>query len=95
MASLNLLTNASSTGDRHEWDGGSARLAVAGTFGGATVKMQVLGPDGATWIDAGPGATFTAAGHCALTLDQCAVRMHVSGGTPSGLYATLRGVRYG
>ena len=95
MASLNLLSNASATGESLLWLGGRGRLSGAGTFGGATVKLQVLGPDSTTWLDvdfAGISGSFTAPGQCIVSLDQCHVRMAVVGGTPSGLYANLGGI---
>ena len=84
---LNLLIRASSTGDAYLWPGGTGMFSAAGTFGGATVKLQFLGPDGATWIDAGLETTLTAAGGALFDLPQCQIRAAVSGGTPSGLYA--------
>jgi hypothetical protein len=85
-----LLSNASATG-------GSASIgrpgryvvSVAGTFGGATVALQMLGPDGSTWLGLGTDATFTAAGVAALQLPTGVYRMAVTGGAPSGLYANL------
>lgn len=84
---LNLLTKASATGDGHMWPGGTGLFTAAGTFGGATVKLQYLGPDGATWLDAGYDATLTAAGGALFDLPQVQIRAAVSGGTPSGLYS--------
>lgn len=87
-SSVKLLTNASATGAAQDWPGGRGTLSVAGTFNGATVKLQVLGPDSTTWIDAGTYTTFTAAGLGNFDLPLCKIRAAVTGGSsPTGLYA--------
>jgi len=86
--SVILLANASATGNGVTWPGGDGEFVVAGTFGGATVALEVLGPDGTTWINAGSDGTLTAAGVCAFSLAQGQIRASVTGGTPSGIYAT-------
>ncbi len=85
----NLLSNAAATGTAQVWQGGAGVFRVAGTFSGATVKLQYLGPDGVTWIDAGSDTTLTAAGGGVFNLDKCSVRAAVTGGPPSGMYATI------
>lgn len=85
---LNLLSNESATGSSQIWNGGRGTFSVAGTLGGATVKLQTLGPDGTTWIDAGVYTTLTAAGVGNFDLPQGPIRAAVSGGAPSGLFAT-------
>jgi hypothetical protein len=84
---VDLLSNASATGSDVTWPGGRGSFIVAGTFGGATVKLQLLGPDGSTYIDAGSYTTLTAAGIGNFDLPQGKIRANVSGGSPSGLYA--------
>ena len=83
-----LLSNAATTGAAvSATAGGSYIWTAAGTFGGATVKLQALGPDGQTWLDvaalSAPGSTGVVVG------EDASVRVAVSGGSPSGLYATL------
>lgn len=88
-----LLSNASATGSAAAWPGGTAFFDVVGTFGGATVSLQFLGPDGTTWMSFGAGSDFTAAG-CAVVMSRPGqVRAAVSGGAPSGLYATIEQVK--
>lgn len=88
-----LLNNASATGDWEQWDGGTGVFSAAGTFSGATVKMQFLGPDGSTAIDVGTDTTLTAAGGGGFVLPPCRIRAAVSGGPPSGMYAQADKVR--
>jgi hypothetical protein len=57
-----LASNASATGAAATWPGGPGTFTAAATFSGGTVKLQYLGPDGSTWIDAGTDTTLTAAG---------------------------------
>lgn len=88
-----LLSNASATGIGKTWPGGTGHFAVVGTFGGATVTLQVLGPDGATWLPVSADTTLSAAG---MGIFQCApgqIRAAISGGPPSGIYASAERVR--
>lgn len=89
-----LLSAASATGAGGAGlDGGRYVWAAAGTFGGATLQLQNLGPDGATWLDV-TGAALTAAGQQAVDVGAGeSLRVKVTGGAPSGLYATLAKVR--
>lgn len=89
---LDLITNGNATGSDYTWPGGRGMFTVAGTFGGATVKLQFLGPDGSTYIDAGAYTTLTAAGGGNFDLPQGKVRAAVSGGSPSGIYAIACGI---
>ncbi len=82
-----LLVNASTSGEWVFWSGGRGTFMVEGTFGGGTVTLQVEGPNG-TAIDVGDDVTFTAAGVGNFDLAPCRIKAAVSGGSPSGLYAT-------
>jgi hypothetical protein len=83
-----LLANASATGfpvgpivgATYEW-------CTTGTFGGATLALKALGPDGVTYLQV---ATQTSAGCTGVVLGQNAqVEVTVTGGTPSALYSSL------
>lgn len=82
-----LLSNASATGAEAQWGGGLGVFSAAGTFGGATITLQFLGPDESTWIDVGAETTFTAPGGAVFVLPPTKIRAEVSGGPPSGMYA--------
>lgn len=84
--SLNLLVNASATGAQLNWPGGKGHFSAAGTFNGASVMLQALAPDGATWISLA-GATLVSADLVVFELGPIPVRALVSGGPPSGMYA--------
>lgn len=86
-ARVDLITNGTATGNSVIWPGGRGLFTVAGTFSGATVKLQFLGPDNSTWLDAGTNTTLTAAGGGIFDLPQGQIRANVSGGPPSGIFA--------
>jgi hypothetical protein len=95
--SLALLADASATGSAFDWPGGSGAFIVdRGTFSGATVKLQFSIDGGTTWLDVDQGGdtyvTLTTAGAGAFDLPACEIKAVVSGGTPSALYATAKGV---
>lgn len=87
--SLKLLENGSATGSAMAWPGGKGRFVALGTFGGATVKLEFMGPDNSTWLTEGSDTTVTAAGGGLFELPPCKVRANVAGGTPSALYVTV------
>lgn len=86
-ASVVLLSNESATGGSKPWPGGRGTFSVAGTFGGATATLEMLGPDGATWFAVGTDTTKTQAGAGNFDLPPCLLRVALTGGTPSGMYA--------
>ena len=84
---VELLTNASAAGSTKIWPGGRGTFWAGGTFSGATVALRVLGPDNATWVDAGSYTSLTANGAGNFDLPQGQIRANVTGGSPTGLYA--------
>lgn len=84
---LELLSNASATGVGKVWPGGRGQFQVAGSLGGASVSLQLLGPNGATWLDLGEPATLAAAGVVNFELPPATIRAAVAGGSPAALYA--------
>lgn len=89
---MKLLSNDSATAGSSRWPGGTGVFSACGTFGGATVKLQYLGPDGVTWIDMGTDTTLTAAGGGLFVSPSVDIRAAVSGGAPSGLHASAEQV---
>lgn len=71
--------------------GGDYIWSVVGTFGGASVQLQALGPDGATYQNIGAAKTSadTAGGTGVGLGTNAVVRAAITGGTPTGLFATL------
>jgi len=91
-----LLSNASATGSSKRWHGGRGVFSVSGTFGGTTVKLQ-WSHDDSTYLDVDRSGdtfvTFTAGGAGIFELPPCFVKAVVTGGSPSALYAKVRGTR--
>lgn len=87
-ARVPLLNNAAASGAAVSGvPAGSYLWAVQGTFGGATVTLRELGPDGANWLDL---ETLTAPGRKGVVVgEQATVRAFVTGGAPVGLYSEL------
>ena len=46
--------------------GGKYAISVLATFGGGSVKFQILGPDGSTFISVSNATDFTAAGYATV-----------------------------
>lgn len=92
-----LLSNAAATGSAVRWFGGRGVFIVpAGTFSGATVKLQWR-IDGTNWLDVDRAGdtyvTLTAAGAGGFELPPCELRAAVTGGPPSGIFAYVKGTR--
>ena len=89
---MQLLNNAAATGSGTAWTGGTGVFAASGTFNGATVKLQFLGPDGSTWIDVGTDTNLAAAGGALFILPAVQIRAAITGGPPSGMFASAEQV---
>lgn len=85
---VDLISNGTATGDAETWPGGDGTFTVIGTFSGATITLQYLGPDGLTWVSAGTDAALTTAGGCNFSIPSGSIRALVAGGPPSGVYAS-------
>lgn len=66
--------------------GGKYRLRAVATFGGGSVALQTLGPDGTTWIPVA-NASLTAAGDVEVNLPKGQYR--VLNTTATAVYADL------
>ncbi len=90
---LTLLDNASATGAGVTANlGGRYVFIASGTFGGATLQLQILSPNpaGTVWIDLANGAFTAAPVGVAVDVPYGAtMRAALTGGTPSAFYAAL------
>lgn len=89
-APIALLENATATGSAASWPGGRGTFAVNASAWAGTAKLQFrtkISGVTSSWIDAGADATFTADGGCNFELPACEIRVSVSGGSPTALYA--------
>lgn len=87
---ITLLSNASATGNPVTVPVcGYYQFAALGTFSGGTVKLQMLGPDGSTYVDVA-SSSLTAAGTALVALPAgTLVKAAITGGPPSGIYASI------
>lgn len=83
---VELLTNASATGAAKTWPGGKGKFFAVGTFGGATLTLAVLGPDGATYVSVA-GVSLTAAGTADFILPPGPIKAILTAGAPANMYA--------
>jgi len=92
-----LASNLSATGSAVAVKGGEYHFMVEGTVSGATISLQIQTPNG-TWS---PIAIFSGSvvstttlpySQACIALPAGNVRMAVTGGSPSALYAYLVGV---
>ena len=68
--------------------GGRYLLVASATWGGGNIKLQILGPDGATYLDL-PSATLSANGTLTVYLpDNAVVKLDIT--TATAVYAALR-----
>ena len=90
--SVTLLSNAGATGSAAGFGGGKALFTLLPGTGGATTALQILGPDGATYIPISGTSSATAAA-VPLDLPAGTYRAAVTGGTaPAAIYASLAGI---
>lgn len=82
-ASLELLSNASATSAAMSWPGGRGWFSVKATWGGGSVALHYMLPDGATYVAA--IAALSADGGAAFELPPCKVKAVVA--TATAVYA--------
>lgn len=87
-----LASNASATSNPVAWPGGPGTFLATATFGGGTVKLQVMSPDGTNYIDVGSDTTLTAAGGGNFELPPGAmIRVNIA--TATAVYASAAPTR--
>ena len=78
-----LLSNASATGSPAQWRGGRGVLTAVATWGGGSITLQYMGPDGTTWLPV--GSALTANGMASFELPPGLIRAAVA--TATAAYA--------
>lgn len=82
-------TGGTASGQPVDCPGGLCVVSIVGTFNGATIKLQLLGPDGTTLLDAGAATTFTANGNGLVYLAPGQIQGTVVGGPPAGVFMSI------
>lgn len=75
-----------------EFLGGAGTLFVTGTFGGGTATLEILAPDGVTWLTVGAGTTLTTAGAAGFTAPVRPIRVTLAGATAPSIQAWVLSV---
>lgn len=80
-----VMRNSASSSTAVNWPGGIGVFSAVGTWNGATLTLEFIGPDGATLLVAGDATTLSANGAGVFYLPECQVRAVVSnvGGSTS------------
>lgn len=91
MAGNSVVMSASKlTTGQFSWPGGIGVFSAEGTWNGATLTLQFVGPDGATLITAGSATTLTANGAGVFYLPKCLLQATVSSaGASTSLTASI------
>jgi hypothetical protein len=82
------FSNISATTAAFTLKGGDYGLTVTATFGGGNVQLQILGPDGTTWLAV--GAAITANGFVSQTLPPGQYRFAIT--TATAVFVALTSV---
>lgn len=89
-----LSSNISATTAAFPLKGGRYIMNVVATFGGGSVKLQMLAGDGSTWVDPmnilGDANSFAANGSQTLDLPAGQYRFNVD--TATAVYAVIAGI---
>jgi hypothetical protein len=83
----NLASNVSASTAAFSLRGGKYGVSVVATFGGGSVKLQRLGPDGSTYLSVSSGTDFSANGYATVDLPSGNYRWTIA--TASAVYAEL------
>lgn len=93
-----LLANAGTgAGAAFSWPGGRLAFSAVATFGGGSVALEYLGPDGVTWIPAakdtdGTAVSLAAAGIIICELPPGQIRANAT--TATAVYARADRIPY-
>lgn len=87
---VTLLSAGAATGNQLLWPGGGGILKVVGTWNGATLALQDVGPDGTTLLSVG-NASFTANGQIFFVLSRGLIQATITG---AGGSTSLTAVAY-
>lgn len=79
--------DAVSIPDSKVWEGGAGAIVAVGASFPTTCRVQLLGPDGSSWINVGTAISANVVE--AVELPAGTYRLNVSGGTATDLYVRL------
>jgi hypothetical protein len=82
-----IFSNISATTAAFQLRGGKYGAASVATFGGGSVKLQTLGPDGSTWLSLSTATDFAAAGYAVIDLPAGQYRFTIA--TATAVFASV------
>lgn len=82
---MQLVNNGSATTTATQWPGGQGVFRASATFGGGSVKLQCICPDGTNWMDVGTDTSLTANGGGRFWLPPISIRVAIA--TATAVYA--------
>jgi len=82
-----LFTNIAANTANFELKGGKYGVAAVATWGGGSAKLQMLGPDGSTFLSVATATDFTANGYAAIDLPPGIYRFTIA--TATAIYAAV------
>jgi hypothetical protein len=81
------FSNISATPTSFPLRGGKYAVSALATWGGGSAKLQVLGPDGSTYLSVASATDFTANGYAAIDLGPGDYRLLIA--TATAIYAQI------
>lgn len=85
-----VISNVSATPPSFTLLGGKYGVGAIATFGGGSVKLQRLGPDGTTYYSVASTTDFAAAGYAAIDLPPGTYRFLIA--TATAVYAEVTAI---
>ncbi len=83
-----VVENASATSAVYELLGGKYGVTIINGNGAGSAKLQILGPDGTTYVDVGATTSVTNADkYASVDLPPCEVKITIA--TSTGIYASV------
>jgi len=82
-----LASSISASTAAFQLRGGKYAVAAVATFGGGSVKLQALGPDGSTYLSVASATDFSAAGYGTVDLPAGQYRFTIA--TATAVYASV------
>lgn len=80
-------SNVAATSAVFKLQGGLYDFAAVATWGGGSAKLQMLAPNGSTWLDVGSSTNLTTDGHATASLPAGDYKITIA--TATAVYAAV------
>lgn len=88
-ARISMIENDVAAAASYDWPGGTGVMYAEATWGGGSIKLQQISPNG-TWMDVGSAVTFTTNGIGGFLLPAGPIRLVIA--TAIAAYVYVVGV---